>query len=68
MSSYVRLSVFTFVCPFSDFTFTPTLGGGNIKAYFTIVEQNFACNLCLLGIKGVYYKITHGVINLSHYI
>ena len=35
-------------CPFIVFPFASTLGGGEVKLYFIIVEQNPTCHLVLL--------------------
>ena len=40
------------VCPFIALPLTPTLGSGNVKAHFTIIESNLAHKLGLLSILG----------------
>ena len=50
MSYQVYLYICPVVYPCIVLTFTSTLGGGDVKAYFIIVQPNLACNLVLLGI------------------
>ena len=47
--------VLTIFCPCIALTFTPTLGGGDVKAYFVIVETNFAHNIGLLDVLVLLY-------------
>ena len=44
------MSVYTVVCMLIALPFTQTLGGGDVKAYFIIVEPNLAYNIGLLDV------------------
>ena len=65
MSYQIILYIYPVLCPCIALPFTSTLGGGNVKTYFIIVQPNLAHNLYLLGILGFTILLPRGGINLE---
>ena len=63
MSYKIPLCVFTDIYLCITLPITYTLGGGETKAYFIIVQPNFARHLVLLGIIGFTILPQCGYIN-----
>ena len=63
MPYQVHLSVCPFICTYIELPCMYNLGGDEVKAYFIIVQQNFAHNLGLLDIPGFTILLPHIGIN-----
>ena len=61
----VRIFACLFVFPYITLHFNSTLGGGNVKAYFIIVQPKFTHNLGLLSIIWFTILLTRGGIRLG---
>ena len=63
LSYQTHLSVCPVLCLCISFPFNSNLGGGNVKAYFVIDQQNIARSLDLIGILGCNILLPCGGIN-----
>ena len=62
LSYYPRPSVCPVICPCIEFIFTLTLGSGNVKVYFIIVQPSLVHNLFLPVILGFNISLLCGFI------
>ena len=66
LSYEVHMSACRVIFTCITLTFTYNLVGGKLKAYFIIVQQNFAHNLVSIGILGFIILLQCGGINPQH--